>query len=99
MAGYHKPYLTIAQYSLNTRLIPPGIASDVGHEHIHALHGKFLDLTETTAHIAVVDIAADASHYRGHILQTPHDIYVAYIAGVPYLVTFGEMSGIAVIPA
>lgn len=71
----------------------------MGHEHINPLDREFLDLTKTTAHIAVVYVAADTPDNRGDRFETAYDIDVADVTCVPYLVTLGEMLGIAVIPA
>lgn len=99
VSGDHKLYFAVAEHLLDSWLVATWITADMGHEHIHPLDREFLYLTEATAHIAVVYVAADSPDNRRDRFETAYDIDVAYVTGVPYLVTLGEMLGIAVIPA
>ena len=78
------------------RVIPSRIASNMGHQHIHSLYAKTIELAQRIAHIARVHVAI----YRTRGLELPQGLQhfrATYIAGVPDLIYVLEMLQYALI--
>jgi hypothetical protein len=98
VAVYHQFHTAVAQKRLKASRITAGVTAYVCQPYFHALYGELLDLTTYTAHLTVIYISCHGTHHRRHILKPLKYSYVTDIAGVPYLVTSGEIPRITVIP-
>ena len=99
MSADKQVWLVGQNFAIGLRAVTSGIAADVGHEHfdVFALEGE--EFGTTPAHHSGVDVATDSAETRADGEQTAIGVFVADVAGVPYLVAVGEMDGEAVIPA
>ena len=66
---------------------------------IRHLNLKYLGLTAATAHISVIDIAPDGTHYGHYSFEPTDNVNITNVTGMPYLIAVLEMGGVTVIPA
>ena len=93
----HKPDTLVGKQALHTARPATRIAAYVGKEHADALDIEDVNLGAFPPCHSVVGIAAYSPH-GGNRAKTLHNIIIAYIAGVPYLVAAAEVESIAVVP-
>jgi hypothetical protein len=69
----------------------------VGHHHFALFDGECLDVVESEAQFASVNVAAYGT-YGTMFCQSVYDKLAADVSGMPYLVTVVEMDEVFVVP-
>ncbi len=94
---HHQVYIPLLQQLFHTWRPPSRITADMSHKNLDPLAAEFENFRKLARHSPMIHITADGSDGT-YILKTFRDGYVTYVSGMPYLVAFGEILSIPVIP-
>ena len=99
VSAHEKLYGILAQKRRHAAAVSAGISPDMCKQHIHILHAEHKKLRALASYYPAIDIAFHSPYNGAHSLKPLHNIYVTYIACMPYLVAIGKMQRETVVPA